>query len=130
MIDVPRIDGEVICVDDRVVIAAESMFVVGDGLSNHIDKGRSADEGTFINIAIVAQKLYAATDVIVKRNTKYRRLPHLFAIESCIISLKILFVIMFPELLLFGILEVVGRDLSSGVEILFRNNAILDDEAS
>ena len=37
---------------------------------------------------------------------------------------------IFPELLLLGIFEVVGRDLSSGVEILFRNIAIFDDLAS
>jgi hypothetical protein len=49
VITVPRIDDAAIC----VLIASDS----GDGLSNHIDKGRSADEPLFINIAVLAQKL-------------------------------------------------------------------------
>jgi len=42
------------CVDVRLVVTSDAVLDIADESSNHIDKGRPADEGIFIN---VAQKL-------------------------------------------------------------------------
>ncbi len=76
------------------------------------------------NMAVVAQKLYAATSVMDNRNSKYRRFLHLLL--SGRISRQSLFVAFFK---LSGVLLLgVERGFTSRFELLFRNIVIFDDE--